>query len=356
MSSANNVDYAYGPLVREIAGVLKSKRSVAILTHNSADGDTLGSGLAMALALEKLDKRVSLIYEEQIPDDLSVLPLYPGILTYLPDDGEGASERAFESIHERVLERRNTSELDRVCERGWDAIVVMDTADVKLLGKRARLLEQSGCVINVDHHVTNMGFGTYNLIDADASASAEIAYRLVLALGVPLDRDIALCIYTGICTDTGGFSYSNTSAECHEIAAKTLAFGLDVAHLRYKFFDQISLGKLHCTGYVANRLRFSKDGRHAVVVVPASALDELGADEADCEGLVNIGRNVLGVEVSVFAREVKPGEFRINLRSRGEYDVAAVARKFDGGGHKLAAGCTIHAAPSDIEAILFAAL
>ena len=317
--------------IRGIADLLKTKKRIAVLPHNTADGDTLGSCLAVCIALQKLDKDVSLIYEEIFPESLSILNTGHSFFTYLP-------------------------EVMGIGDRRWDAVAVLDVADPKLLGKRGELLKHTDCVINLDHHVSNFKFGHYNLIDAKASATAEIAYRLIAALGVPLDRDMALAIYTGICTDTGGFSYSNTSAESHKIAAITLEFGIDVEHLRYKFFDAITIGKLHCHGYVANTLRLYENGRYAIAVVSIATLEEIGATEADCEGLVNIGRNIVGVEVSLFAREIRPNEFRINLRSRGDTDVAEIARKFNGGGHKLAAGCTISAAPDDIETILLRAL
>jgi phosphoesterase RecJ-like protein len=317
--------------IREIARLLQSKNRIAVLTHNTADGDTLGSGLALCLAFRKLGKDACLIYEEQFPDNLSDMFSGRDFLRYVPDD-------------------------ENVLNSEWDSIAVVDTADPKLLGRRAAMLGRTDCMINIDHHISNSGFGLHNLIDPSASSAAEVVYKLIVELGAPFDRDIALAIYTGVCTDTGGFSYSNTNGESHVIAAWALRYGLDVAHMRYKFFDAISLGKLHCHGYVANSLRIHNGGKIAIAIVTASALENIGATESDCEGLVNIGRNVVGVEVSVFAREVRPGEFRVNFRSRGDSDVASIARIFEGGGHKLAAGCTILASPGDIESILLEAL
>lgn len=318
--------------IQEIAGLLLSKERIAVLTHNSVDGDTLGSGLAVCRALLKLNKSVSLIHEEGFPEHLSDLLNDRSFFLSLPDDEA------------------------KVFDVAWDAVVIFDTADRKLLGKRGELLDKTDCAINIDHHFTNKRFGHYNLIDPTASSTAEVAYNLLVSLNVPLDYDIALAIYAGICTDTGGFSFSNTTSASHEIAAHLLRFGLDVAYLRYKFFDSITLSKLHCQAYAANALKLYGDGKYALVVVPAAALSELGSDEADCEGLVNIGRNIEGVEVSVFAREVRAGVFRINLRSRGRVDVSDIARKFNGGGHIRAAGCTVMADAADIEAVLLGAL
>ena len=318
--------------VRLIADELKTKAKIAVLSHNNADGDTLGSCIAACIALQKLGKDVQFIYEEEFPENMSDIKTGHDFYMLLPP-GDGDMPD---------------------CK--WDAIAVFDAADPKLLGRRARLLEQADCVINIDHHVSNYCFGDFNLVDEDASSTAEIVYQLIEDFGVELDRDMALAIYAGICTDTGGFSYNNTTAVCHEIAARTLMFGIDVAKLRYRFFDEISLGKLHCHGYVANTIKLHKGGKCAIAVISAATLAELGATEADCEGLVNIGRNVVGVDVSMFAREVRPGEFRINLRSRGGADVSAIARALGGGGHRLAAGCTVNAAPSEVESILLDAV
>ncbi|MCL2058903.1 MAG: bifunctional oligoribonuclease/PAP phosphatase NrnA [Oscillospiraceae bacterium] len=315
-----------------IAEALKTKGRIAVLSHNNADGDTLGSCIAACIALQKLGKDVSMIYEEDFPENMSDIRTGHDFYMLLPPGDDSALERK------------------------WDAIAVFDAADPKLLGRRAKLLEKAEFVVNIDHHISNYCFGDLNIVDADASSTAEIVYQLIEELGVPLDHDMALAIYAGICTDTGGFSYSNTTAVCHEIAARTLMFGIDVANLRFKFFDAISIGKLHCHGYVANTLKLHEGGKCAIVVVSAATLAELGATGEDCEGLVNIGRNIVGVKVSMFAREVRPGEFRINLRSRGDVDVSAIARLLDGGGHRSAAGCTIKAAPSEVEAILLGAL
>ena len=348
--------------IREIADIILTKNRIAVLTHNSADGDTLGSALAACLALRKLGKDASLVYEEAFPGHLSVLLFDKSIFSLYregtgggggrPDSGGGDGN----GCGGGNVDGYAGGEHDSNVGGSWDAVITFDTAGVKLLGKRVAMLSQTDCVINVDHHITNENFGHYNLIDTNASSTAEIAFELIQAMGVELDCEIALAVYTGVCTDTGGFGYSNTTARSHEIAAKALECDIDVSYLRYKFFDEISSGKLQLYGYVARELKIVEDGRLAIVVVPARALKEIGASEEDCDGLVNIGRNIAGVEVSVFARETQPGEFRINLRSRGGYDVAEAARMLGGGGHKAAAGCTVFADPSLVEGILLSAV
>ena len=319
-----------GDECRAIVALLGSLERVAFFVHNSTDGDTLGSALAIALAVSGAGKQACVVIEEAIPDYLKMLP-GQGLLKDLGELEEGEPAR-------------------------WDAIFVVDTGDTKLLGKRRKLLDGAACVVNIDHHHTNKRFGTINYIDTGSASTAEIAYMIIKAFGTPIDHDIAMCVYTGICTDTGGFSYGNTTSRAHFIAADLLRFGIDVAHLRYLFFDAITCGKLRCHGYTAQSLRFYYRSRLAVAVLSRDKLDAMHATDIDCDGLVDIGRNVIGVHVSALAREIRPGEFRINLRSRDGADVSEVAAQFGGGGHKAAAGCTIKADGSEVAGLLVRAM
>ncbi|MDR1439313.1 MAG: DHH family phosphoesterase [Clostridiales bacterium] len=384
-------------LYRPVAEKLRAASNVALLVHNSTDGDTLGSALALAIALRKMGKRAAVLAEEKIPDNLSMLPSDGYVRQYGGGGGSGGAN-GVDSVGggdgsggmdggvgaggglageanggggggERIAGPAGAAEpadpagagaraagADRGSDGPWDTVVVMDTGDTSRLGKRAALLGNGACVVNIDHHITNQGYGDVNLVVSDAAATAEIVYGLLRSMGAAIDRDIALCIYAGICTDTGGFSYNNTTSGCHEIAAELLKFGLDVNKMHYQFFNAISCGKLRCHGYVANSLKFHYGGRLAVAVIPDSALEALGAAESDCEGLVDIGRNVTGVEVSALAREVKPGEFRVNLRARNDVDVSVIATRFGGGGHMAAAGCTIRARAEDVEGTIVGAM
>jgi phosphoesterase RecJ-like protein len=429
------IDMAERNLYGDVAEKLRAGKNIAVLAHNSIDGDTLGSALALTIALTKLGKRATVLLEEKIPENLSMLPCEGYVRQYADgggdaggeggagnecgdarngaggdredagcgvggrsDDGAGdtgderagapcgtgaagkdksggardsvansascgasAGDGSEGAVRANSASTTNSASVanDANVAGGapaWDILVVVDAGDVGRLGRRARLLDGGACVINIDHHITNQGYGDINLIVSDAAATAELVYHLIRRLGAAMDRDIAVCIYAGICTDTGGFSYNNTTSGCHEIAAEMLRFDLDVNKLHYLFFNAISYGKLRCHGYVANSLKFHYNGRLALVVISNSALEALGATESDCEGLVDIGRNVRGVEVSAMARETKPGEFRINLRSRNDADVSIMAKKFGGGGHTAASGCTINARAEDMEGLIVEAM
>ena len=300
---------------QEIAELIRRHEQITILTHQSMDGDTLGSALALAFAISSQDtnkesgKSVTIVADERVPDSLSFLPG----LDYLTD-----------------FTLRNPG-----------LVIVLDTADLSMLGRRRALLEHAVCVINIDHHFTNMQYGSINLVEDGYAATAEVIYYLIQQLGAKQSFEIATCLYAAICTDTGGFKYRNTSAQTHEIAAKLMVFPLNVAEMNFRFFDEMSRTKLCSMRAVVENLKFYFDGKLAITVITTDIFKNTGASPEDCEGLVNIGRSVRGTEVSILAKEVNSGEFRVSFRSQGKVDVAALAQVYGGGGHKAAAGCTL---------------
>ena len=287
------------------------------------DGDTLGSALALSMALTKMNKKAEVIYEERIPQSLSVL------------SGDGFLKEF--SVYSEDI------------DRDWGIVVVVDTADPMMLGKRKHILPHASCVVNIDHHFTNKNYGDQILIEDSFAATAEIIFFLIKEMQVEIDYDIAICLYTGICTDTGGFKYGNTTGQSHQIAAELLQFNLDIAALHYLFFDAMSQKKLNCISFISTSITFHYQGRLAIAVIPHANYEELDASDEDYEGLVDLGRNVQGTEVSILAREIRENEFRLNLRSKGKTDVSIMAKNNNGGGHRAASGCTISVKSKNIK-------
>jgi phosphoesterase RecJ-like protein len=213
----------------EIVGVLKKADNIAIFTHISVDGDGLGSSLALGLALKKLHKKVVVFLEESIPEIYSFLP------------GSSLVELYDESLAPYVAGQVKASS-DIVA-------VALDTGDFDRLGKRADLFNKAQIRINIDHHATNPGFADYNFIKPEASAVGEIVFEMIWKIGVDIDQDIAVCLYTAITTDTGGFRYSNTTPLTHRIASDLVGRGINVADISQKVFDITSLEKNQADGY-----------------------------------------------------------------------------------------------------------
>jgi phosphoesterase RecJ-like protein len=295
----------------KIISEIKEAGSITILPHIYADGDALGSSFALALALKKFDKKVSVYLEEEIPYIYNFLP---GI--------ELAAVYKGETV---------VSEL----------VIALDTGDMERLGTRTDIFNKAKTTVNIDHHSTNSMFAQNNLVHTESSAVGEIIYQLIKMLGLELSQDISICLYTAISTDTGGFRYSNTTPVTHLIASDLINNGANVAEISQKVFETTSFEKVKLTGLAADSLLLFEGGKIAVITLSDEMMKASGADEEDCEGIVNLGRNIRGVEVAVMLRQKNGKETKVNLRSKNYIDVAAIAAKYSGGGHKRAAGCTV---------------
>jgi phosphoesterase RecJ-like protein len=313
-------------MYKKIVEIINKYENICIFTHISMDGDTLGSALALAFALEKLGIVSCVINEEHIPRSLEILPGRKFI--------------------------REVSEIGSDFSTRGKLAIAVDMADPKMLGKRAGIFERFDYKINVDHHLTNKSYCDINLIEPDFAATAEIVYFLIKELGAGIDKSIAECLYTGICTDTGGFKFKNTSSQSHLIASELLKYQLDIVQMQFSFFEANPYSKIKIMGYVASELKFYFNGMVAFARIPLEVFKIYGATDEDTDGLVNIGRSVIGVEISILAREIRKDHFKVNFRSIGRADVSVIASKFDGGGHKAAAGCSIACSADKVEELL----
>lgn len=303
--------------LQSIADYLKNGESVVVLPHINADGDALGASLALALALKALGRQADVLIEEDVPSTLDFLPGLD-LIVKNPRDS-------------------------------YEVAINIDNGDISRLGNRQKFYQDAKIRLSIDHHATNHVDADFSYIDDKASATGEIIYDLLNEyLGVPLTEDIALCLYTALITDTGGFRFTNTTARTLEIAANLLKTGIDFSKAIKKVFDMISYAKLYLMKQTMNSLRLLLNGTLAISHLRYEDLSRFNAKSDDSEGLVNIGRNLEGVEVSLFLREEKPGNFKGSLRSNEYVDVSRVAEKFGGGGHKRAAGFSMD---GEIEAI-----
>jgi phosphoesterase RecJ-like protein len=308
--------------LEELLNLIKEADTIAILTHTSADGDALGSSFGMALALEKMGKKVSVFLEEPVPKMLDFLP------------GQHLIQENITGV--------------------FDLALCLDTGDMKRLGKRAQIYTSAIRKITIDHHATNNMEADGLWIDQKAAAVGEMIYYLIKALGVPLNRDMAIGLYTAIVTDTGGFRYSNTRPESHIITADLLLLDVPLADIAKKVFDIVSYSKMILMKKTLKNLTLYHDEKTAVSWIMYGDIQPVNAQSDDFEGLVNVGRNLEGVEVSLFLREEAPGHFKGSLRANEYVDVARVASLFAGGGHKRAAGFSMDGNLEDVKTVLLA--
>lgn len=306
----NGSDNRLDEKLNKIIDVIKKSKNIVILPHISADGDALGSGLALALALNRTNKNVLVYLEENIPKLYSFLP----------------GQRML-SVYPQEIEIPDT-------------VIAIDTGDTARLGKRVELLKKANFTVNIDHHHTNTEFAALNYVCAKSSAVGEIIYRMIKIMGFELDRDISTCLYVALVTDTGGFRYSNTTYMTHLIASDLVNYDINVPGIFSILFDSNSKQKVKLMGAAINSLELFEDERVAFITLTEKMMRETGALEEEVEGIIDLGRSIYGVEVAVLFRE-KQGEIKVSFRSNSDVDVSIIANKYSGGGHKKAAGCTI---------------
>lgn len=297
--------------LHQIITKMQESSSIAILPHVSADGDAIGSSIALALALKQLDKDVHVYLAEEIPWYYRFLPGQEMASVYT---GEAAD---------------------------FEYVIALDCGDLQRLGKRETLFHNAQATANIDHHPTNTLFAEWNHVLPTASSVGEMIYQVLGRLGVALTAEISTCLYVAVATDTGGFRYSNTTSVTHAVAGDLIQHGVQVAEVSQKLFETTTLQKIRMTAAALQRLEIHHEGRTAVLSIPRQLMAEAGAREEDTDGLVNMARSIVGVEVAVVVRETEKGDIKVNLRSKSYVDVSAIAQSHGGGGHKRAAGCTM---------------
>jgi phosphoesterase RecJ-like protein len=288
---------------------LRNGRRFIVSSHQRPDGDAVGSAMAMVLALQALDKHAFTA--------LDAIP--PSFLRPFPHVGE----------------IRVTTETSDV----FDAAVIMECSELARTGIKG--LDRSP-VLNIDHHPGNTGYGAINWIDESAAACGEMVFTLLDTMGAPITRDIATHIYLTILTDTGSFHFSHISPRTFEIARRCVEAGADPQWIARTHYDSNTLARVRLFGAVVNDMRLHADGRVALLTITRELLAAVGGNNDDTEGIINFPLTVKEIEAAALFKEVGGGEWRVSMRSKGAVNVGALAKSLGGGGHKNAAGCTVH--------------
>jgi bifunctional oligoribonuclease and PAP phosphatase NrnA len=303
----------------QIVEAIAARRRFVISSHSRPDGDSIGSQLAMAFALRALGKEVTVVNSDAAPGPLMTFPGVPDI-----------------QIADRVSGE-------------FDAAIIMECGDLARTGVAG--LDQY-FVINIDHHPGNSRYGQINWFDSTAAACGEMVYDLVRALGVPLSSDIAAHVYLAILTDTGSFHYSSISPRTFEICRETLLAGVDPVRVARNVYDSNNMGRLKLFGAVLSAMQLDPTGRVAIVYLDHEMARAAGGTYEDTEGLINLPLTVKEIRAVVFFKQAEGEEYRVSMRSKGDIDIGAVAKDFGGGGHKNAAGCTVHGGIDALQKLL----
>ncbi|HEX8070659.1 MAG TPA: bifunctional oligoribonuclease/PAP phosphatase NrnA [Pyrinomonadaceae bacterium] len=310
-------------MLSQVVELIEAKRRFAITSHIRPDGDGLGSSLGLYWLLRALGKDPEVVMRDPVPHAYLKLPGAETVRV-APEVGPG-----------------------------FDAVFVIECSDVERpgLGDLPRQL-----VVNIDHHATTSLFGQVNWIDSTASAVGEMVYNLCKAIGVRPSRELAECVYTALVTDTGSFHYSNTTERTFKVASELVRAGVKPAKIAQAVYSNYPWSKLELMRLVLTTLRHDESGRVAWLRQTMAMQAAAGASDEDSDGFVNFPMSVGEVEAAAFLKETAPGVYRTSLRSKGEVNVARIAERFGGGGHRNAAGCTLTGAWDEAEQTVVALL
>jgi bifunctional oligoribonuclease and PAP phosphatase NrnA len=284
---------------------IRARQRFVVTSHARPDGDGIGSALACGQILRVMGKDAIVVMHDGVPRIYQNLPF---------------ADRAIQA--------------DAVPPN--DAVILLECDGIK----RTLLEGLDNCfLINIDHHVSGREFGHINWIDSSVMATAELVFRLARLACVPVDADIATCLYTALMTDTGSFMFEGTNEHTFTVARELVLAGADPAQCARHIYFGHSTAKLRLLGAALSNLH--RDGPLAWIWVAQEQMQRFGAREEDCEGLVNYALSIGDVQVAIFFRELPDQHYRVSLRSKGEINVSTVAEYFGGGGHKCASGCSV---------------
>ena len=291
---------------------------MAVTAHVGPDGDTLGCMLAFKFAFEKACthiQTVDCVISGKMPDAYRFLPGIRDVQQY-----ENAPN---------LLE-------------SYDVAISVDCGSIDRLGPMRKLLESAKTSINIDHHISNENFAKLNLVEPTAAASGEVVYDLFKTMGIAMDAHIATNLYTAIVSDTGGFKYSNTTPKVMEISAHLITAGADPEYVFKQLYEERPYQQLTMQADAFLKADYNPEKTIGWATITKAFLKQHGALDEHADGLVETIRRVDTVLIAVVFKETSDGNTKVSIRSdTHDINVADVMGKFGGGGHKMAAGCTI---------------
>jgi phosphoesterase RecJ-like protein len=310
--------------VLDVAEVLRGAERITAFCHENPDGDTLGAAIAISIAAERLGKQAEVVSVDPPPPFLSFLPRIDRV-------------RRAPALEPDVAAVVDAGELSRI------GSVVTEQAD---WFARAR-------IVNIDHHVSNPGYGAAVWVDPAAAATCELVTMLLAELGVPLDVELATALMAGLVQDTHTFAHPNATARTLRVAAELVDAGAPLAAINKAIYADKPFSTLALWGLILAGIEQRADGRIVFASMTLAMLAATGEQPTASEGFVDLLGSTRSADVTILFKEVGPGETRVSVRTTGRADAVAITSAFGGGGHPRAAGCTLHAAlPDATEQVL----
>lgn len=292
----------------EFIELIEQSEIISIFSHVSADGDAVGSSMAIKLMLDNLGKKTHLFLEEPI------------------------SENYYFTNIDKVA---NKTFADR-----YDLAIVLDCPNTKRLGIYEREVNKSSKIINIDHHPDNANYGTLNIINSSACSASEIVYKHFKDLNLKIDKYIATCLYCGISTDTGRFLNNNTTCTSLIYAGELASLGADIDSVNYNLFTRKTMREFDLYKYGLNNAEFFEDGKIVFVGITDEVLKQTSSSPNDTFRIMDFIRGIENVEIAVVMTQSKPKENKVSVRTINK-NAQNICKQFGGGGHIKASGCKI---------------
>ena len=299
--------------VEQLNDSIKSSKNILIVSHINPDGDTLGSMCGM-YSLIKLNfkKKCDMLTVSKVPDKYKFIP--------------------------NIKYAKHIDKFDK--SREYDLIISVDVAALDRICDAKILFDKAKYRVNIDHHKTNISYGDLNFVEGDASSASEVIYSIAKQLNWEINLESATCLYVGILTDTGSFRFNNTTPRALKFASEMLELGICPNDMFKHCYETYTKGMALCQAYCVEKATFLENDKIVYTTVYKKDMEKYNTDEEFAEGLTERLRAITSTEVAFVAKEMKNGGCKISMRSK-KIDVAEICKKFGGGGHKFAAGCTM---------------
>jgi len=297
--------------------LINKSDSIVILTHENPDGDAVGSSMAFYNLLKDMNKTVDIVMSK-----------IPSVFSYI----------------------KNIDMIQEDTDKEYDLAIILDCASKERICQKSNIFARCRKSICIDHHISNGLYGDINFVDGKSPACCQVVYYLFKDFGVNISLEIAECLMTGILTDTNGFKNDNVNKETFLLTAELFDLGIDFHGLYNKILCKKSTSQHILQKMALERLELFSDGKIAFSYISEEDMANCNAKIGDHEGLVELGRDIIGVEISIFIRE--DDGYRVSFRSNGKIDVNKIAAVFGGGGHKMAAGAKINASFKETKEML----
>lgn len=308
----------------KIIQVIRRHKRFLVSSHINPEGDSLGSALALRGLLLQLGKQVEVVWDGPVPELYRFLP--------------GSS----------AIKSRPT--------RSYEAAFLVDCPVLSRIGRTQRFLSKDKLLCVIDHHISNERFGTVNWVDPNAAAVGEMIYTLFKAFRVKIGKAEAINLYVSLVTDTGSFRYSNTTARVHTLASELIRRGIKPAAIASFLYESHSYPSRRLLALALETLQVDRGGELAWLTVTQKMLRSSRCSSEETEGIVDFARSLKRVRAAVFFREEKNRTIKVSFRSKGNFDVNRIARRFGGGGHRAASGCLVRGSLREVEGKVLSAV